>query len=154
MLVTLGGNSARSEEKNLCFQNRLLLRASSQTLTPVLCRELFPPRLQQQKTGQTDIITSTLELLKRRQLSHGLLHLPVPAADSAGNGMWNLGPAHFGLPFRGCPIYFSWSSEHRITSALLTQSREDEDSCLILCYPNYWSNYFHQHNGTDYILNQ
>lgn len=35
-----------------------------------------PPWLQQQRTGQADTITSTLELLKRRQLSHGLLHCP------------------------------------------------------------------------------
>lgn len=75
--------------------------------------------------------------------------LPVLVADSAEDGMWNRGPAHFGLPFRGCPIYFS-----RITSGPLTQGREGEDACLILCYPNYWSNYFQQHNGTDYILNQ
>ena len=41
------------QKKNLCFHNSLVLQASSQMLTPVLCHELFPSWLQQQKTGQT-----------------------------------------------------------------------------------------------------
>lgn len=102
MLVTLGGNSARSEEKNLCFHNRLLLRASSQTLTPVLCRELSPmAAAAENRSGRHHHlhagVTEASAAVPRSAA------LPVLVADSAEDGMWNRGPARFGSPSEALP---------------------------------------------------
>lgn len=148
MIVTFRGNSAKSEEKSV------FITAWSYKLAPwcsPLSSAMSSCLLATAVENRSDIIVFLLELLRRRQLAHGLLHVPVLRADSAENGMCSLGPAHFLLPFGGCPIHCSCSREQRTTSASVTQSRADEDRCLILCYLEYQSNYFQQHNRTDYI---
>lgn len=108
------------------------LQASSLVLTPVLSHELLPHGY---STGnRSDIIVFMLELLRCWQLCHGLLHMPVLRADPEENRTWNLGPTHFLLPFRGCPLHcphqLQQGAEHQNTSASVSQSRADEDYAL------------------------
>lgn len=149
--LSLSEEILQDQKKNLCFHNSLLLQASSQMLTPVLFHELFPPWLQQQKIGQTS-------------------SPPCWSYWSIAAVPWSAAPAcHCSRHSRECDVESGTNTlpaplqrlshplqlEQRVENHICTSnSREDEDVCLILCYPNYWSNYFQQHNWTDYILNQ